>query len=168
MLFITSASLNSKLLHADKLYDSIGLALTSSANFFINYVVFQVLRFCPLILCMLFLVTMPYAIRCALWPEGGSITHQALTAVTLEYVCSDVPFSSVCSRGIICKHGAEGSSRWCMSRTPRQSFAGRNTGTDGQGVDVQGFFLVPYRIFAPTLFPIFTVLRYCRILPYPM
>lgn len=46
-----SANLNSKLLHADKLYDSIGLALTSSANFFINYVVFQVLRFCPLILC---------------------------------------------------------------------------------------------------------------------
>ena len=39
---------------------------------------------------------------------------------------------------------------------------------DGQGVDVQGFFLVPYRIFAPTLFPILTVLRYCRILPYPM
>ena len=33
---------------------------------------------------------------------------------------------------------------------------------------LQGFFLVPYRIFAPTLFPIFTVLRYCRILPYPM
>ncbi|CAK0787362.1 hypothetical protein CVIRNUC_010582 [Coccomyxa viridis] len=32
----------------------------------------------------------------------------------------------------------------------------------------QGFFLVPYRIFAPTLFPILTVLRYCRILPYPV
>ena len=32
---------------------------------------------------------------------------------------------------------------------------------------IQGFLIVPYRIFAPTLFPIFTVLRYCRILPYP-
>lgn len=30
------------MLAADQLYDSIGLALTSSANFFINYVVFQV------------------------------------------------------------------------------------------------------------------------------
>jgi hypothetical protein len=101
-----SANLNSKLLHADQLYNSIGLALTNSANFFINYVVFQVLRFCPLILCMQFLVTMPYAIRCALWPEGGSIIHQALILVTLEYICSDVPFRSVCSRGVICKHGA--------------------------------------------------------------
>ena len=57
MLLIMSASLNNKLLHADQLYDSIGLALTSSANFFINYVVFQVLCCCPFNPCMLFLVT---------------------------------------------------------------------------------------------------------------
>ncbi len=30
------------MLGADQLYDRIGVALTSSANFFINYVVFQV------------------------------------------------------------------------------------------------------------------------------
>ena len=36
------------MLDADQLYDRIGLALTSSANFFINYVVFQVCC-CPLI-----------------------------------------------------------------------------------------------------------------------
>ena len=32
-------------LHADQIYNTIGVALTSSANFFINYVVFQVRRF---------------------------------------------------------------------------------------------------------------------------
>ena len=37
------------MLGADQLYDRIGLALTSSANFFINYVVFQV-RCCLLLL----------------------------------------------------------------------------------------------------------------------
>ena len=47
MLLIMTANLKSKLLHADQLYDRIGLALTSSANFFINYVVFQVLCLCP-------------------------------------------------------------------------------------------------------------------------
>ena len=31
-------------LHADQLYNTIGVALTSSANFFINYVVFQVMH----------------------------------------------------------------------------------------------------------------------------
>lgn len=64
--------------------------------------------------------------------------------------------------------GCRGNSKQAHVKNTNQSFAGRNTGIDGQGVDVQGFFLVPYRIFAPTLFPIFTVLRYCRILPYPM
>lgn len=30
---------------------------------------------------------------------------------------------------------------------------------------VQGFFMIPYRLFSPTFFPLFTMLRKLRILP---
>ena len=61
-------------LDADQLYDRIGLALTSSANFFINYVVFQVCC-CPLIQMSTCETRICVAIILVWWHGDGLHTH---------------------------------------------------------------------------------------------